>query len=68
MSRFAYDAAFSYGQLVYLITDSEQRARIVVKHILYPDHTIMYGLACGTLYSEHYEIEIAKDRNIMITL
>lgn len=68
MSRLYYDAIYNYGQVVYLVTDTEQRPKIVVKHILYPDSIVMYGLAGGTSYSEHYELEISENRNLIIVL
>lgn len=62
----SYNYQYAMGDIVFLKTDVDQKPRIVVKHIIYPDQTTMYGLAGGTLYSEHYEIEISSERNILL--
>lgn len=52
---------FELGQAVFLITDTDQRVRMVtcIKISL---TGILYYLACGTEETQHYENEIAEDK------
>lgn len=49
--------AYTFGDTVYLKTDLDQAPRMVVCIRLTPNGTI-YQIACGTVYSDHYEIEL----------
>ena len=48
------DNKYEIGDIVYLITDTEQTARIVVYIKLCPHNSIIYGLATNERISEHY--------------
>ncbi len=51
--------------MVYLITDIDQRQRMVTALIVSKYH-IMYEVSSGTDTSEHYDFEISTDKNVLI--
>lgn len=57
------DNKYNLGDIVYLITDEEQEKRIVTQIKLFPGGLI-YQLAIGNEHSEHYEIEISKEKQL----
>lgn len=57
---------FDIGEVVYLKTDKEQYPRIVYCIKVYKNESI-YELACGTITSSHYEFEISKEVNVLMT-
>jgi hypothetical protein len=59
---------FDLGELVYLITDEEQKQRMVTKIQIFLDGSVMYMLSMGTLNSDHYEKEISEEKNINATI
>ena len=56
---------FEIGQTVYLKTEKDQSARMVVRLLLTPNG-ILYFLVCGTVESAHYEIEISDKVNVVL--
>lgn len=60
------DNKFDIKQIVYLTTDTEQRARIVTGFSI-SDTGIGYELSCGSNVSTHYDYEISEEKNILIT-
>jgi len=56
---------FDIGQIVFLATDSEQRARIVTGIIIRPSG-IIYYLTCGSEETTHYDIEFTLEKNYII--
>jgi hypothetical protein len=59
------DIEFKFGEIVYLKTDDDQRARMVTGLSLRPDRAITYGLTLGTNETWHYAIEIDTERDIV---
>lgn len=55
------DNKFELGQAVFLITDTDQRARMVTG-IKVSLNGLLYYLSCGTEETAHYEKEIAEDK------
>lgn len=53
---------YNLKQVVYLITDTEQRPRIVTA-ILVNAYDLLYKLAAGTEETYHYDFEISEERN-----
>lgn len=53
---------YNLKQVVYLKTDTEQLPRIVAA-IKVNVYDIIYELACGTIYTYHYDFEISEERN-----
>ena len=60
------DNRFDFGDIVYLKTDPDQRQRIVFAIKVYKSD-ILYELACGTTTSMHYDFEISKEVNVLMT-
>ena len=56
---------FDIKQLVYLVTDNEQKLRIVTA-IIVRETCVMYELYCGTRISIHYDYEITLERTLQI--
>lgn len=57
---------YEIGEIVYLKTDKEQTPRIIYSYKVFEKET-MYETACGTQVSLHYEFEITKDANVLMT-
>jgi len=60
------DVNFEIGDTVYLQTDIEQLKRLVTGfHIRKYD--VLYSLSCGINESSHYDFEISREVNVLIT-
>lgn len=59
------DNKFSIGEVVFLITDTEQKMRLVTG-IQINKNGLIYRLAEGTNDEWHYDFEIATDKNFLI--
>ncbi|MDP3561716.1 MAG: hypothetical protein Q8R83_06035 [Legionellaceae bacterium] len=55
---------YTFGDIVYLITDCEQEERMVTDIKISPGPQVVYCLTCGTAHTEHYEMEISSRRDI----
>jgi hypothetical protein len=60
------EEAYQLGETVYLKTDTEQLARIVTGLMIRPTG-IMYYISCELDETTHYDIELSRQKNIMIT-
>lgn len=58
------DNQHELGDIVYLVTDNDQRKRIVTQ-IKITMSGMLYNLSCGTGNSDHYECEISKKMNVL---
>ena len=58
------DTKFKIGDSVFLITDTEQKKRMVTGYYI-RSQSITYLLSCGTEESSHYDFEITEDINIL---
>ena len=58
------ETSFELGQIVYLVTDCDQRRRVVTQIKITPTG-ILYNLSCGTQNSDHYECEISTEVNVL---
>jgi hypothetical protein len=58
------DNAYELGQIVYLVTDSDQKRRVVTQ-IRVANNCLTYQLSCGTYDSCHYECEISTEVNVL---
>jgi len=56
-----------FGDVVYLKTDREQLPRIVVCILCYKQGELLYKLVCGTIQSDHYDYEISKTVDVLMT-
>lgn len=57
---------FNLKDEVYLVTDSDQKKRIVSAIKVEPND-IMYQLCCGTEDTWHYEFEISKVKDYQVS-
>lgn len=58
---------FELGSTVYLKTDVDQKARIVICIHVDIDRCVMYELVCETQEIRHYSFEISAEKNVLIT-
>ena len=59
---------FNIGDLIYLNTDEEQLLRQITGITINPDLSLIYNIIQGLEISRHYEIEMTKEKNTLITL
>lgn len=57
---------YEIGETLYLKTDKDQLPRIVFCFKVYRNE-ILYELACGVGVSSHYEFELSKEANVLMT-
>lgn len=55
---------FDIGETVYIITDEEQKPRIITEIRIGPSIDCYYVLSCGTEQSYHYDIEICIEVDV----
>lgn len=60
-----FDIEYKIGDLVYLVTDVEQYARLITGIGLRANNNVTYCLAFGTIESWHYPLEISADKDFM---
>jgi hypothetical protein len=60
------ESKYQIGQRVYLITDEDQKARIITSITVYPGNLLSYQLTYGTHASDHYEFEFSDKENILM--
>lgn len=58
------DNKFGHGDIVYLITDPEQLARVVTAITVCVNNCLIYELSCGAATSRHYDFEMSLDKNL----
>jgi len=58
---------YEFGDIVYLKTDREQLPRIVVCILCYKTGELLHKLVSGTIASDHYDYEISKEANVLMT-
>lgn len=58
------ETKYDIGQIVYLVTDTEQKERMVIS-ILIRHNLITYELACEANASYHYDIEISCSKDVI---
>lgn len=56
------------GDIVYLRTDPQQRARVVTGQIIRPNELVLYYLSYETNESLHYGFEIRNEPNTMFVM
>ncbi len=55
---------FEIGEIVYLVTDQEQRKRVVTGITICPDDSLLYEVITGTSPSKHYDFEISREEDV----
>jgi hypothetical protein len=58
---------FNIGEFLYLNTDPDQQVRICTGWLV-DDTSILYRLQCGTQFDYHYEMEISRDKDFLLTI
>ena len=61
------DNKFNIGDKVYLVTDEDQKERVVTG-FYFRQTGITYGLNFGTYESWHYDFEITLEKNVLKTI
>ena len=61
------ECKYSLGQIVYLKTDEDQKARMVTIIKIEAENVFSYDLACSDVVSAHYECEISEKKDFMLT-
>lgn len=56
---------YEIGETVFLKTDADQKARIIIGIKIYKAGEIMYELVSGTEQSSHYDFEISTEKNLI---
>lgn len=59
------ETKFNIEDIVFLITDIDQKPRIVTGLII-RKNSIIYYLTCGTDETSHYDYEIVKEKNYLL--
>ena len=57
---------FSIGDIIYLLTDPEQKTRMVTGILIRPTGT-SYDVSCANGTSWHYDIEMSEEKNQLLT-
>lgn len=60
------DNKYEFGDIVYLKTDRDQFERIVIGIKVSPIG-ILYRVAVGAVETDHYDMELTTEKNIIIT-
>jgi hypothetical protein len=58
---------YDFGEVVYLKTDPEQHPAIIFSINIYKAGEIMYEVIRGTVTSKHYDFELTRDKNLIVT-
>lgn len=62
-----FHTEFALGEIVYLKTDEDQLPRIIIGIEYCLSRTYLYRLSQGSKDSYHYEQEIAREKNLIVT-
>ena len=57
---------YEIGQTVYLITDEDQKPRLVLT-INVNKYDLIYEVTSGTSLSRHYDFEISEEKHLQLT-
>jgi len=62
-----FESKFGIGDIVFLITDVDQKERIITQVSFRQNNWVLYEIACGCSSSWHYDFEISSDKNWKMT-
>lgn len=65
---YTHHSKFTHKQTVYLVTDTEQLARIITDLEFNAGRNVVYVCALGTESSKHYEFELSDVKNESLRL
>lgn len=60
------DNVFELKQLVYLVTDVDQKPRFITGLQVNSPNEIIYRLANGTIETWHFDFEISNEKNVLV--
>ena len=63
MKTKVINTEYDIGDKVYLITDVDQKVRIITAIKITPN-SLLYSLSCDTTECYHYDIEISREKTI----
>jgi hypothetical protein len=66
--KLSIEIPFDLCEMVYLITDPDQKKRMVTTIHVRTDKSLQYLLSCSTTSSWHFPEEISKERNVLTVL
>ena len=55
---------YNFGDIVYIISDTDQQKRMVTAIQVSPGEVI-YRLSCGTENSWHYDFEVTREKSVI---
>jgi len=58
------DNKYDIGEILYLVTDEEQKKRLCTAIVICPDNSFLYEVISGTSASKHYEFELSREPDI----
>ena len=61
---YKYESKYKLGDVVFLVTESDQNAWQIIQIIITPSGN-MYYLSCGTSVYQAYEIEITNEKDVL---
>lgn len=62
------DNKFKIGQYVYLLTDDEQKKRMITAIRIYTNSYLEYQVTCGTFATDHMEMELSDTEDVSIKI
>jgi hypothetical protein len=61
------DTKHGFDDIVYLVTDPEQKKRIVLSITCFKNSEPRYVLGCGTFTSDHFAGEISETADVLMS-
>ena len=61
------DTEYDFGDIVYVLTDPEQKPRLVTAICLRPQGYIQYELCCGDSYTWHIGTVLCRNKNVLLS-
>ena len=62
------DNKFDIGEIVYCVTDTDQKEKQVTGLLIRPGGLISYECYAGSNQAWHYDFELSKQKNVLITI
>ena len=60
------DNKYDIGNIVYLVTDTDQSPRMITAITVCRNAELVYELYCGTVSSRHYDFEMSTEKTVMV--
>jgi len=56
---------FNIKDIVYLVTDPDQRKWIITYITIHDNNSFLYGVSCGVETTDCYEFELSADKDLL---